>query len=69
MVSLEELTATVVRMERRLGGLEDAEIQRLMRHYAELVPRFRADLESERDQLLSRGGALMLVQRVWKAEP
>lgn len=66
MVTLDELRATVFRMEQRLGELESARIQALMRHYAELLPRFQQDLVDERDQLLSRGGALMLIQQVWK---
>lgn len=55
----EELRETVERMEARLrdtaGGLMDA--------YDSLVPRFQADLD-ERDALLARSAALMLVQAV-----
>lgn len=53
-------------MEQRLNALKDARIEELMRAYRELLPRFEQDLEDERDRLLSRGAALMLVQQVWK---
>jgi len=66
MVSLETLRDTVTRIETRLGRVSDVEVQKLMLAYRELVPRFRADLEDERDELLARGVALMLVQHVWK---
>jgi hypothetical protein len=66
MVSLEELKATVLRMEQRLSALRDARVEELMKAYRELVPRFEQDLQDVRDQLLSRGAALMLVQQVWK---
>jgi hypothetical protein len=67
MVTLDEIYLTVQRMEDRLDGVEDPSIRALMAAYRQLLPRFKADLEDERDQLLSRGGALMLVQQVWKA--
>ncbi|RYM38991.1 MULTISPECIES: hypothetical protein [unclassified Meiothermus] len=63
---LDDLKATVLRMEQRLDALQDVRIEELMRAYRELVPRFERDLEDERDRLLSRGAALMLVQQVWK---
>lgn len=66
MASLDDLKATVLRMEQRLNALKDARIEELMRAYRELLPRFEQDLEDERDRLLSRGAALMLVQQVWK---
>lgn len=66
MVTLDELRATVFRMEQRLEALESPGIHALMRHYAELLPRFQQDLVDERDQLLYRGGALMLIQQVWE---
>ncbi|WP_299432053.1 hypothetical protein [uncultured Meiothermus sp.] len=66
MVSLDELRATVLRMERWLTAVDELLVKDLMTAYEELVPRFERDLEDERDQLLSRGGALMLVQQVWK---
>lgn len=64
--SLDELRSTVLRMEQRLSALKDAQIEELMKAYRELVPRFERDLQDVRDQLLSRGAALMLVQQVWK---
>lgn len=66
MVALEELKATVLRMEQRLNALKDARVEELMKAYRELVPRFGRDFEDERERLLSRGGALMLVQQAWK---
>ena len=57
---LEELRETVERMERTLGASPEA--AELMSAYAELRARFAADLDDERDELLSRGGALMLIQ-------
>ena len=54
-----ELRETVERMEARLRGTAGA----LMQAYDSLVPRFRADLE-ERDELVARSAALMLVQAV-----
>ncbi|HEU4742607.1 MAG TPA: hypothetical protein VFS50_13520 [Meiothermus sp.] len=68
MVSVDELRATGERMEKRLNGLELPRIQTLRAPYAELAPRFGRDLADERDQPLSKAGALMLVQQVWKAE-
>jgi len=55
-----ELRATVARMEERLRANADA----LIEAYDALVPRFRADLVEERDQLLARSAALMLIQQV-----
>jgi hypothetical protein len=42
-------------------------VQRLLLAYEGLVPRFEADLGEERDVLLSRGAALMLVQAIANA--
>lgn len=67
MVTLDEISLTVLRMEDRLDQVEDPSIRALMAAYRQLLPRFEADLDDQRDQLLSRGGALMLVQQVWKA--
>lgn len=67
MVTLDEISLTVLRMEDRLDQVEDPSIRALMAAYRQLIPRFAADLDDQRDQLLSRGGALMLVQHVWKA--
>jgi hypothetical protein len=59
-----ELRGTVERMETRLRREAADEAQALLSVYDELVPRFADDLADERDQLLSRGGALMLIQEV-----
>jgi hypothetical protein len=61
---LQELRETVDRMERRLSESRDPHVQRLLRAYESLVPRFERDLMDERDVLISRGAALMLVQAV-----
>ena len=53
---------TVDRMERRLAADDDERTARLMAAYERLIPRFEADLGDERDVLLSRGAALMLVR-------
>ena len=63
-VGVEELRETVSRMERELGKLSDALPVALLRAYSRLKLRFAADLADERDELLSRGAALMLVQEV-----
>ncbi|HLZ64625.1 MAG TPA: hypothetical protein VKQ29_00270 [Aliidongia sp.] len=60
--SLEHLRLTVDRMERRLGSGNSNHTNELMGHYWALVARFEVDLADERDRLLSRGGALMLIQ-------
>jgi hypothetical protein len=61
---LQELRETVDRMERRLSESRDPQVQRLLRAYESLMPRFERDLMDERDVLISRGAALMLVQAV-----
>jgi hypothetical protein len=61
-VALEELRETVARMERRLSSIDDESARELMAAYEALRARFAADLGDERDELLSRGGALMLAQ-------
>ncbi len=58
----DELARTVARMERRLGALDDERVRELMAAYEGLVARFGEDLPSERDRLLSRGAALMLIR-------
>ncbi len=63
-VSVEELRDTVARMESRLRLRNDALAAQLLKAYDDVVTRFKADLEDERDQLLSRGGALMVIQQV-----
>jgi hypothetical protein len=51
-----DLRETVARMEQRLGTHE------LFPVYERLVERFEADLAEERDVLLSKAAALMLLQ-------
>jgi len=60
--SIDELRATIDRMEQRLGTCNSTHTDELLGHYWALVARFKIDLPDERDQLLSRGGALMLMQ-------
>jgi len=49
-------------MEARLHAIDDETARRLIDAYETLVARFSIDLGDERDELLSRGGALMLIQ-------
>jgi hypothetical protein len=63
-VGVEELRQTVSRMEEEFEGLQDRLTVELLSAYTRLKPRFAADLADERDELLSRGAALMLVQEV-----
>jgi hypothetical protein len=51
-------------MERRLRAHPEKLVRDLMAAYDQLIPRFSNDLSDERDELLSRGGALMLIQQV-----
>jgi len=67
-VSISELRATVRRMEERVRGRGDTLTAGLLIAYDKLIPRFRSDLNDERHGLLSRGGALMLIQEVAEAE-
>jgi hypothetical protein len=60
--SIEELRATVDRLEQRLGAGNSNHTNELLGHYWALVARFEVDLPDERERLLSRGGALMLIQ-------
>lgn len=60
----EELRATVERMEARLGAFDDELARELLAAYAALAPILAADLGDERDELLSRAAALMLIQEV-----
>jgi hypothetical protein len=62
MPRLETVRETVLRMEARLGELPAPLTQELLSHYRALLPRFAADLPSEREQLLSRAAVLMLIQ-------
>lgn len=48
-------------MEKSLGKNRKHIVRILLLSYDELIPRFHQDL-NERDELLSRGGALMLIQ-------
>ena len=68
-VSVSELRATVTRMEERFRQRRDTLTVRLLTAYDKLVPRFRSDLNDERDELLSRGGALMLIQEAVDEKP
>lgn len=61
-MTIEELRATVERMEARLAREPDETVTKLTATYGRLKPRFAADFDDERDILLSRGGALMLIQ-------
>lgn len=65
-VSLDEILATVTRMEARLSALQDPAVRHLWQLYRQqLVPRFDADLQaSARDVALAKASALMLVQAV-----
>lgn len=60
-VSISELQETVTRMEKSLGKSRKRIAITLMHSYGDLITRFHHDL-NERDELLSRGGALMLIQ-------
>lgn len=59
--STEELRATIDRMEQRLGICNSNRTNELLGHYWALVAQFKIDLADEHDQLLSRRGALMLI--------
>jgi hypothetical protein len=60
--SIDTLRTTIGQMEARLGANNRLIVTELMGHYWALVARFEIDLADERDRLLSRGGALMLIQ-------
>ena len=65
-VPLEEFTATVDRMERRLCAVE-GDLLVLWEAYRRLVPRFEAELAaSQRDIALAKSRALMVIQEVIK---
>jgi hypothetical protein len=57
---LDELRETVEHMEQSLAASPDT--GELMAAYEKVRARFAADLDDKRDELLSRGGALMLIQ-------
>ena len=61
-VSLSELQDTAARMEGRFRERSDDQSVQLMAAYGVVVQRCASDLRNDRDELLSRGGALMLIQ-------
>ena len=62
-VSIEELLATVARMEARFAALQEPAVKELWRVYLELGPRFERDLgASARDVALAKASALMVLQ-------
>jgi Protein of unknown function (DUF1653) len=64
-----DLAATVQRMEVRLSASNSAAVQQLMPLYHQLAVRFEQDLAArERDVLLAKASALMLVQAATQAE-
>jgi len=60
--TLDEIEATVERLEARLLASPDEATRRLLTTYRKLDARFRADLGHPRDLALSRGAALMLIK-------
>ena len=62
--TLEDIEATVERLEARLGASPDPEVRSLLHRYHKLDARFRADLSDPRDLALSRAAALMLIRFV-----
>ncbi|MHB1868757.1 MAG: hypothetical protein ACYCPP_07415, partial [Nitrososphaerales archaeon] len=64
-VELAEIRSTVKRMEKALSLRDEELIQTLMGIYDKLVPRFAEELKNERDELFSRGGALMQTSLHW----
>src|SRR5881398_1649277 len=68
MVSVEELRATVERMEVRLAALADPSLIEARRLYGELQAQFEDDLgDSPRDVVLAKSAALMVLQGLAKA--
>lgn len=63
-VTTSELEQTITRMESRLQQRRDERCAELLAVYEALCRRFASDLKSEREELLSRGGALMLIQEL-----
>jgi catechol 2,3-dioxygenase-like lactoylglutathione lyase family enzyme len=59
-----ELRQTISRMEDRFRQRSDDRSAELIAMYDALCRRFSTDLRSERDELFSRGGALMLIQEI-----
>ncbi|MFB0823985.1 hypothetical protein ACEU07_01695 [Chromobacterium violaceum] len=68
MATFAELTAIVGRMEARLCQSENREVQTLLAHYRQLLPRFNQDLADPRDAALAASAALMLIQSVAQAK-
>jgi hypothetical protein len=60
--TIEDLRSRIDRLEQRLGAGDRPTTNELMGLYWALVARFEIDLSSERDRLLARGGALMLIK-------
>jgi hypothetical protein len=61
---IDELKKTVSRMEERFRRDDRKQARQLMTAYQVLVEQFASDLRNERDELLSRAGALMLIQKL-----
>lgn len=57
-----ELATMIDRMEARFAAIGEAGA--LLDAYIQVCRRFAADLDDPRDVLLSRGGALMLIQEM-----
>ncbi|MGY8626451.1 hypothetical protein [Chromobacterium violaceum] len=68
MVTFEELSAVIARMEARLDAHGDEEVGALLAHYRQLLPRFNQDLADPRDAALAASAALMLIQSVAQAK-
>jgi hypothetical protein len=62
--SLDEIEATVSRLEERLAASRRPDVLALLASYRELDRRFRADLADRRDLALSRGAVLMLLKHL-----
>jgi len=61
--SLEELSATVLRMESKLSASPDPLVKHLLGLYEPLASRFEIELrDSPRDVALAKASALMLIQ-------
>jgi hypothetical protein len=67
MASLEELLATVERMEARASAQNDPSLAESRRLYAELAKQFEADLPAPRDVALAKSAALMVLQALAQA--
>jgi hypothetical protein len=64
-----ELASTVNRMESRLSALDSAPVRSLMQSYRQVAERFERDLSvCQRDVLLAKASALMLVQAAAAAD-